>query len=52
MTALPTNKGYRNVTPTELVTLVTSHAEDKISVSFQGINTETNKPYYIVMWKE
>ena len=51
MTALPTSAGYTNVTPTELVTLVTTHKEDKVTVAYIGTDSETNKPIYTVRWR-
>lgn len=51
MTALPTLHGYTDVTPAELVTLVTTHKDDKVSVAYIGMDSETNKPIYTVRWK-
>jgi hypothetical protein len=51
MTALPTSAGYMNVTPDELITLVTQHKNDKVTVAFTGVDEETNKCTYIVRWK-
>ena len=52
MTRLPTLTGYKDVTPTELVTLVTAHKDDKVSVAFTGIDPETDDCIYTVRWKE
>ena len=51
MTALPTMAGYTNVTPDELVTLITSHKNHKVTVAFIGINTETGDCIYTVRWR-
>jgi hypothetical protein len=52
MTRLPTSKGYKDVTPTDLETLVVAHSNEKISVAFTGTDPETGDCLYTVRWKE
>ena len=52
MTALPTSKGYKDVTPTDLETLVVAHSDDKINVAYTGTDPDTGDCLYTVRWKE
>ena len=52
MTRLPTSAGYKDVSPSELETLVVAHSNEKITVMFTGIDPETGDCTYTVRWKE
>lgn len=51
MVALPTSAGYRDVSPSELITLVTAHKDDKVQVAFTGVDTDSGDCTYTVRWR-